>query len=380
MNKNFFILVICIILTGSAFSQIVDQEYLRKAKKGDNEAMHLIAFSYEDANMMDSAVYWYTKAAQAGNLFAQSKLGEYYEKLEEPDYKKSFYWYQKSAAQGYSWAQYKIGHFYHYGQGVEVNDKLAAQWLKSAAEQGYSYGLPQYEYGKYYAEKEESKYWLLMSAKEGYEEALTAIGEGYQNGVIGKNADSAYSYFLSAATKGSANAKWYLSECYALGEGCEQSYWHALGLYYQAAQNGSYLLTLDKIVNASNTNAYEYNPETQQKELKADASYYWYKDLIYNDNIESGYKIMQSYAVGSYGVQQNADEAINWCDALAKAGLLEAQVYLAHTFESIEDIENAKYWYEQGTKSTEYMKSETSYEKYLDLKKECQEALVRLSK
>jgi len=377
-NKQIFTIIACFFLANPVFTQNISPDDLRRAKNGDDEYMHLVASSYEDANMIDSAIYWYTKAAQKGNLYAQTSLGQIYDKRE--DYKNAFIWYQKAAIQGYGWAQFKIGHYYHYGLGVEADDKLAAKWLKSAAEIGFSYGLPQYEYGKYYAEKEESKYWLLKSAEAGYEEALTTIGEGYQTGMIGVNVDSAYHYFLSASIKGSADAMWYLSECYALGEGCEQSYWRALGLYYQAAQKNSSRLNLDKSLHAHNNSVYLYNPKTQQKELKPNASYYWYKDMVYNDNISSGYKIMECYMKGEYGVSVNTDEASTWCEALANAGLLEAQILLARTFEKVNDLDKAKYWYEKGANSTEYMKDNTTYEEYLNLKKECQEALERLRK
>jgi hypothetical protein len=225
----------------------------------------------------------------------------------------------------------------------------------------------------------EKKAWLLKSAEAGYKEALTAIGEGYQSGDIGEDADSAFHYYQLAADKGSANALWELSECFALGRGCPQSYWKAMQYLYMSYQKGSNRVELDKLLQSMRSE-YELDPETQQKKLKANASYFWYKDMIYNDNLESGYKLMQCYATGAYGVKQNTDEAMSWCEALAKTGLIEAQMHLARAYEKIDDVEKARYWYSQGTKSTEYMKSEKTYEEFLNLKKECQEALDRLSK
>lgn len=380
-NLQLYIFALLFFTTCALSAQVrVSKEYLSQAQRGDVEAMHVIASEYQDANMVDSAIYWYTKAAQAGNVFAQSALGQIYDEMEIPDFEKAAYWYEKAAVQGYNWAQYRLGYFYLNGLGVKQNDKLAEKWLKEAAEQGYCYGLPQYYYAVNFVDNpKEKKTWLLKSAKAGYKEALTAIGEGYQSGDIGEDADSAFHYFQMAADKGSANALWDLSECYAFGRGCQQSYWKAMQLLYMSYQKGSTRVDLDKLLH-SMSSEYEVNPETQQNELKANASYFWYKDMIYNDNLGSGYKLVQCYTTGVYGVSQNIDEAMSWCEALAKVGLIEAQMQLARMYEKINDIEKAKYWYDQGTRSTEYIKSEKTYDEFLNLKKECQDALVRLSR
>ncbi len=52
------------------------------------------------------------------------------------DYEKAAYWFQKAANQNDSYAQYRLGYCYYKGQGVLKNSEKAAYWYKKAAEQG----------------------------------------------------------------------------------------------------------------------------------------------------------------------------------------------------------------------------------------------------
>ena len=61
------------------------------------------------------AVYWYTKAAEQGNVNAQWSLGfmYYYGEGVPQDYQKAFYWYTKAADQGNTDAQFYLGFMYN---------------------------------------------------------------------------------------------------------------------------------------------------------------------------------------------------------------------------------------------------------------------------
>ena len=54
----------------------------------------------------------------------------------ERDYKMAAEWYRKAAEQGYSEAQYNLGMCYEAGRGVEQDDKEAVEWYRKAAEKG----------------------------------------------------------------------------------------------------------------------------------------------------------------------------------------------------------------------------------------------------
>ncbi len=381
-KRSLFCLVILLLIgVTPLFSQTIgEDEYYKKALKGDAEAMHVIGSMYRDENKLDSALFWYTKSANKGYMFAQSALGELYETQEEPDYKKAFFWYEKAAKQGYNWAQFKVGHYYHYGIGVEANDKLASQWLKKSAEQGGCFGLPQYEYGSSYAETDEDKMWLLKSYKAGYKEALTEIGKYYMWGRFEQNPDSTFHYFELAALEGSANGLWHLSNCYAKGTGCAQSYKKALELYRQAEENGSNDLEMYESFqnNVTNNSPLEYDSIANGLTFKKDAAFYWYQDVAFNDNAESKYWLAFCYLNGLYGVSMDMEEALYWLMDAAESDLLEAQVILAQIYENNNDVENARYWYNQGVESEKYIVTVTSNEDYQKLKEQCKSSLERL--
>ena len=56
------------------------------------------------------------------------------------DKKIAFDWYKKSAEQGYAVAQYNLGHCYERGECCEKNEKKAFEWYMKSAEQGFSLG------------------------------------------------------------------------------------------------------------------------------------------------------------------------------------------------------------------------------------------------
>ena len=61
----------------------------------------------------ESAVFWYTKAAEAGNEYAQYNLGRCYEfgMGIEKSFEKAIYWYKKAARNGNKNAVKALEHF-----------------------------------------------------------------------------------------------------------------------------------------------------------------------------------------------------------------------------------------------------------------------------
>ncbi|ALE02294.1 tetratricopeptide repeat protein [Candidatus Pseudothioglobus singularis] len=67
-------------------------------------------FGYGVIEDLDSAIYWYTKSAEQGNIKAQAYLAWiYFEgKGIAKDYEKSVYWYSKAAKQGDENAKFEL--------------------------------------------------------------------------------------------------------------------------------------------------------------------------------------------------------------------------------------------------------------------------------
>lgn len=349
----------------------------KRAMNGDTEAMYALGYDYKEKNIMDSATIWLTKAAERGHVHSQALLGEILEEQNPPNYSEALFWYEKAAKKGYNWAQYRVGHFYLHGLGTKANDQKAERWLEKATKAGGCYGLPQYEYGKYYAKGLKAKEWLLKSNEEGFSEALTEIGKMYENGFFKQNLDSAYYYYSSAAKANNANAIFRLSEYYSGGFNCKQSYKDALKLYRIAENMKSSDLLLYKTLNnnVQMNNVYEYDSINSCLILKNGASFYWYRNIAFNDAPESKYQLFTCYLNGENGVTQNINEALFWLEQAANGDILEAQVVLAKLYEEEGDLKNAQYWYQRGYESKHYMETETSNNVFLELKRKCKLAL-----
>ena len=86
------------------------------------------------------AIYWWQKAADAGNSAAQKNLAICYFNGYgvEKDVEKAIYWWQKAADAGNSAAQKNLAFCYLKGDGVEKNVEKAVYWWQKAADAGDS--------------------------------------------------------------------------------------------------------------------------------------------------------------------------------------------------------------------------------------------------
>ena len=87
------------------------------------------------------AVKWYRKAAEAGDAYAQFKLGTcyYYGRGVNQDYAEAANWYRTAANQGDVDAEQGLGFMYDMGQGVPQDYVEAYKWDNLAAAQGDKY-------------------------------------------------------------------------------------------------------------------------------------------------------------------------------------------------------------------------------------------------
>ncbi|WP_418937332.1 leucine-rich repeat protein [Leyella stercorea] len=88
----------------------------------------------------EQAIYWWQKAADAGNSAAQKNLAICYFNGYgvEKDVEKAIYWWQKAADAGNSAAQKNLAFCYLKGDGVEKNVEKAVYWWQKAADAGDS--------------------------------------------------------------------------------------------------------------------------------------------------------------------------------------------------------------------------------------------------
>jgi hypothetical protein len=156
----------------------------KEAESGNAIFQGALGAEYLIGNLIDknieTGLFWYTQAANQGNIASQFDLAVIYQigKYEvEKDIKKAVSWYEKAAEQNHIESQYFLSQIYSEGSGIPKNSKKAAYWCKRAAEQGY---VP----------------------------AQGKIGAFYYKGIgIPKNYIHAYSWFSLVAAQGDENAK-----------------------------------------------------------------------------------------------------------------------------------------------------------------------------
>ena len=189
-----------------------------KAITGDAAAQCSLGYWYETSEKdMASAVYWYRKSAELGNMYAQCNLGLCYEfsKGVSKDINEAVKWYRKSAEQGYVTAQYSLGLCYENGQGVSKDYYEAAKWYRKAAEQGYADAQCSLGYWYETSEKDmvSAVYWYRKSAELGNKYAQCNLGLCYEfSKGVSKDINEAVKWYRKAAEQGQTKAKERLKE------------------------------------------------------------------------------------------------------------------------------------------------------------------------
>ena len=167
-----------------------------------------------EAGSPESAA-WLRKAAERGNVEAQSQLGSMYADGEgvEKDLAQAAAWFRRAAEQGYAEAQSELGGMYIHGNGVEKDPAHGAAWLRKAAEQGHTEA--QGSLGGLYLDglgverdRAEAAVWIRRAAEQGWAVAQTQLGHMYLfgNGVE-KDPANAAAWIRRAAEQGHAEAQ-----------------------------------------------------------------------------------------------------------------------------------------------------------------------------
>ena len=118
--------------------------FQKAADAGNSAAQKNLAICYFNGygveKDVEKAIYWWQKAADAGNSAAQFNLAICYLKGDgvEKDVEKAVYWWQKAADAGDSTAQYRLAFCYLKGEGIEKDVEKAVYWWQKAADAGDS--------------------------------------------------------------------------------------------------------------------------------------------------------------------------------------------------------------------------------------------------
>lgn len=109
------------------------------AANGDGQAMNNLGVLYDQGKGVEPdtgrAMYWFSQAANAGNLGGMNNYGRFLEQGKgiAPNPEEAARWFDMAARQGQAEAQFNLGYLYEHGRGVPRDDTAAAAWYSRAA-------------------------------------------------------------------------------------------------------------------------------------------------------------------------------------------------------------------------------------------------------
>jgi TPR repeat protein len=155
------------------------------ANQGDRDAAFRLGLYYDvgagEERDADRAVYWYRRAAEAGEIHAQHNLGVAYAKGDgvAMDINQAIKWWTLAARRGNADSQYNLGILYAMGEyGIKQDIEQAKHWWHKAAMHGDP--MAQYNLGTLYVNSSVRDYceatrWWEEAARNGVEKASLAL-------------------------------------------------------------------------------------------------------------------------------------------------------------------------------------------------------------
>ena len=230
-------------------------EYITKgAEAGIAEGMSDLAGCYENGigtrQDDEKALFWYKKAAEAGNVFAMLKTGDY---LRDNGYAaEARSWFEKATEEGddelRGWAFNRLGDMYENGLLGAGNTSMAVRCYEKASDHGCVQGTLSlalcYKNGVGVAVNNyRAASYFEQVAEDGDDEekglACLLLGAMYRDGELGIDGDPrAATYFKKSADLGNTAGVYCLAQCYQYGFGVKEDVKRAAQLYARAARAG----------------------------------------------------------------------------------------------------------------------------------------------
>ena len=163
--------------------------YTRLADNGYGKAYLGLAKAYENGNGIkknaNKAMRYYEKAAESGAAEAAMKLASEYTGGKTKDDAKAFKWYKKAAENGDASAAFALSHMYAAGKGVSKNEENSKYWLTISAANGFAhaqYLMGGMEYNRYQMNKDaealtKARMWLQKAASQGNADAKKMLNK-----------------------------------------------------------------------------------------------------------------------------------------------------------------------------------------------------------
>ena len=225
--------------------------FTKAAEAGDVEAQYKLGVCYCNGEgvPVDEAkgIELIKKAAERGHMDAQRTLGDLYitGSCVKADALEAVSWYRKAASQGDLSAATQVGASYASGLGIEKDVAEAMRWLEKPAKAKIADAeitlgmLYMSEFPGDSLKAKKAAELLEHPAQEGDEYAQVALGDLYADGRgIEKDEVKAFDLYLEAANKGLATAQYKIGQCYFLGKGIKKNEGMAFRWFRRAAEQG----------------------------------------------------------------------------------------------------------------------------------------------
>ncbi len=213
--------------------------YRLSAEKGYPPAQSYLGYRYFQGEIVgkdvDSALYWFAKAAGNGDARAANNLGYLLSSSDAVarDYPQAFYWLSKAAATGLPAAESQLADLYRQGLGTEKDTLKAAELYMKAIGKGLAdaelkllsmmgrkwENLPgdsAVRLGRYYYTQRAPLIGVTLfenAARKLNPDALALLGDAYSKGTgVDYDHDRSTAYFLAAALRGDPSAQFVIGE------------------------------------------------------------------------------------------------------------------------------------------------------------------------
>ena len=298
--------------------------YLQAANCSNTYAMYQLGTIYRSGmdgleSNFNYAMYWLTKAAEAGNIDSMCDLGWIYARdTDIQDGKLAMKLFMKAAKNGNSHAMYGIGAMYHEGLGIPQDVVKGIPWYKKAADAGREYAMETlgdiYRCGDGVAQDINfAVEWYKKAIDAGSLEAGEKLGDMYYYGKdVPQNYNSAFEFYSKAAAY-SEYAMEKLGDMYRQGNGVPQNIQCAVTWYTEAALvNVSAMEKLGDIY---------YNGEGVLQDYTIALK--WYEKAVEWSSYTANIKLGNMYRYG-IGVNKNSGRALDlYAKAYVQEGILE---------------------------------------------------------
>ena len=312
-------------LTSPTKQEKLETEYYKRAAElGNIYAQTALSDRYYLGLGVDidkaKSLYWDTQAALQGNVNSMKDIAlqHYLGKGTSKNYHEAIYWYQKAVDQGDKESLFDLAEMHKNGEGFDKNTDKAVELFIKAAELGYAEAqdkLAKYYLRAIYVKRDYKKslYWANKAADQGVAQAYNTLAYLYITGkdVVEINAEKAFEYYNKAADLGNVKAITNLAKHYLAGLGVKKDKPKAFKLFKKAADLG----------NAASQHQmgifYEFGIVVQKDLKKAKE---WYVKAINQNYKKSQMALASMYYYGDKdtNAKKNYKKAAEWYRTAAK--------------------------------------------------------------